>query len=198
MFIGSGGRGSWGRRGGRSFPAGRHLGATSDVGRDRAREADDEEERARGGGGRAATIFAGGPQRGGRGFRGERGRGWPRVGIGARRGSAGTDWNGQYGYQSYDWRPRQGDSYIRRQVSPRTSGAAGFGKDTEEGNKKKGSEGGREGADEVMKEAGEEEGGAEQGGGTKCSRCTKRGHMATNCEIELFCVICSAHVRLED
>ena len=85
---------------------------------------------------------------------------------GARRGSAGTDWNGQYGYQSYDWRPRHGDSYIRRQVSPRTSGAAGFGKNTEEGNKKKGSEGGREGADEVMKEAGEEEGGAEQVGGT--------------------------------
>ena len=61
------------------------------------------------------------------------------------------------------------------------------------GNKKKGSEGGKEGADEVMKEAGEEEGGAKQGGGTKCSRCTKRGHVATNCEIKLFCVICSAH-----
>ncbi|PUZ44541.1 hypothetical protein GQ55_8G111200 [Panicum hallii var. hallii] len=149
MFRGYDGRGIRGRRGGRSFGAGRDMGETSDTSRDRQWETKDEVVRSGGGGRRTVAGFTGGLQRGDGGFRGGRGRGWPRVGAEARRGRA---------------------------------GAAGKGKIIEEGDKKKRSEEGGGGADEEIAEAGEDEGGLEQGVGIMCSRCTKRGHVAENAQ----------------
>jgi hypothetical protein len=49
--------------------------------------------------------------------------------------------------------------------------------------------------DVVMKEAGEGVGGGtdEVRVGTKCSRCSKKGHATVNCTAEIYCVICDKH-----
>jgi hypothetical protein len=46
-----------------------------------------------------------------------------------------------------------------------------------------------------MGEAGEGDGvdTKEVKAGTKCSRCTKKGHIAVNCTTEIYCVICDKH-----
>lgn len=49
--------------------------------------------------------------------------------------------------------------------------------------------------DAVMEEAaGEEEGdGEDSKTGVRCSRCTKKGHVASRCTVDLYCVICDGH-----
>jgi hypothetical protein len=52
-----------------------------------------------------------------------------------------------------------------------------------------------DGRDVVMGEAGggEEGEAGEVKSGSKCARCTKKGHVAANCTTEIYCVICDKH-----
>jgi hypothetical protein len=47
--------------------------------------------------------------------------------------------------------------------------------------------------DVVMKEAGDGEDLVGDAAVAKCARCTKRGHFATACKAEIYCVICDKH-----
>jgi hypothetical protein len=50
-------------------------------------------------------------------------------------------------------------------------------------------------SDVEMKEVGEgdDRGAGEATAGIKCSRCTKKGHVAASCMAEIYCVICDKH-----
>jgi hypothetical protein len=47
--------------------------------------------------------------------------------------------------------------------------------------------------DVVMKEDGDGEDLVGDAAVAKCARCTKRGHFATACKVEIYCVICDKH-----
>lgn len=51
------------------------------------------------------------------------------------------------------------------------------------------------GEDTVMKEAteGEDEDGDDSKSSIRCSRCTRKGHIAAKCTTEVYCVICDGH-----
>ncbi|RLN34226.1 hypothetical protein C2845_PM03G30090 [Panicum miliaceum] len=143
--------------------------------------------------GRQRELLGGG----GGGFDTGGGRSWggSRAGFAPRRGRQGGDQfeqPGQFSGQPQGWRNRQMGWQEKKPMAPGGSGTAG--KDTtdfEKGQHKSGSVGNTD-SDRVMKEADgrEEDIGLDQLTGTKCSRCTKRGHVAARCSAELYCVIC--------